>query len=78
MNAKAKIDAAERGCQKAQTAWADASTALAGGVSVNGYGIYHDPSALRSKLLSAQSSIQSALKSLDAIEWPSNADYDQL
>lgn len=78
MNAKVKIAAAEKGCQKVQAAWADASTALAGSVRVNGYGIFHAPSELRGKLLSAQASIQNALKSMDAIKWPSNADYDQL
>jgi hypothetical protein len=78
MSHKEKIAAAEKGCQKAQAAWTDASAALAGRVSVNGYGIYHDASELRRKLLSAQSSIQEAIRALDEVEWPTNADYDQL
>lgn len=78
MNAKEKIAAAEKGCQKVQAAWADASAALAGGVSVNGYGIYHDRFELRNKLQASQANINKAIKALDEIEWPTNADYDQL
>jgi len=78
MNAKEKIASAEKGCQKAQEAWADASAALAGGVSVNGYGIYHDRSELRYKLQAAQVSIGNAMKALDEIDWPTESDYNQL
>lgn len=76
--ARIKIEAAEKGCAKVQASWSDAAAALAGRVSVNGYSIYHDPSDLRHKLLSAQASIQDALKELEGIEWPTHADYDQL
>ena len=73
----AKITAAEEGCQKVMAAWTDANTILAAMVSVNGHGIFHDPSELRGKLLSAQSGIQKAINRLDEIEWPSSTDYNQ-
>jgi hypothetical protein len=75
--AKAKISAAEKGCDKVQTAWNAAHEELAGGVSLNGCGIYHDQGyPLRRKLLAAQEQIKIALAELDAIDWPEDADYD--
>lgn len=78
MHTKTKIALAEKGCQEAQAAWSDASAALAGGVSVNGHGIYHDHFELRHKLQAAQASISKAMIALDEIDWPTNADYDLL
>lgn len=75
--AKAKIRAAEKGCDKVHTAWSQAHEALSGGVSMNGCGIYHDRGApLRRKLLEAQAQIQIALAGLDEVVWPDDADYD--
>lgn len=73
-----KVAEAERVCSKVQAAWAHAEAALAGGVSVNGYGIYHDRDALRRKLEDAQAHIAEALCTLNSVVLPSNADYDQL
>lgn len=74
--AKAKISAADKGCDKVQTAWNAAYEALAGGVSMNGCGIYHNQGIpLRRKLLEAQAQIKTALAELDAIDWPADADY---
>lgn len=73
-----KIDAASKGCEMVHAAWSDAAIALGGAVSTNGYGIFHDPSELRHKLLAAQESIKSALQGLNEIDWPIDADYDQL
>lgn len=75
--AKAKISAAEKGCDKVHSAWNAAHEALAGGVSMNGSGIYHDQGdPLRRKLVEAQAQIKIALAGLDEIEWPEDADYD--
>lgn len=75
--AKAKISAAVKGCDKVQTAWNAAHEELSGGVSLNGCGIYHDQGyPLRRKLLAAQEQIKIALAELDAIDWPEDADYD--
>lgn len=76
--AEEKIAAAESGCAKAQHAWSAAAQALSGSVSTNGYGIYHDRFALRSKLEDARAHIQEGLDALDKIEWPTSAEYDVL
>lgn len=76
--AKDKINAASEACDEAHKSWAGASSALAGDVEVNGYGIFHDQYALRRKLETARSSINDALAALDGIDWPTDADYDQL
>lgn len=76
--AKDRVEAASKGCDKVQAAWSDATKALGGSVSTNGYGIYHDRFVLMNKLLAAQESIKSALQELNEIDWPSDADYDQL
>lgn len=41
-------------------------------------GIYSDRFELRDKLTQARRSIDDALQAMDAIEWPTNADYDLL
>ncbi|MDM8356574.1 hypothetical protein [Pandoraea communis] len=74
--AKAKLNAAEKGCEAANKAWHAAYNALSGSVSTNGYGIHHNPYELRDKLLQAQARIQESLRALDGIDWPTNADYD--
>lgn len=75
--AHTKISAAEVACGLVQEKWGAAEQALSGSVSVNGFGIYHDRFSLRSKLLDARENINEALKALDAVEWPTDADYDQ-
>ena len=75
---KDKVAAAERGCARVQIAWVAAHRALDGSVSVNGYGIYSDRFELRDKLTQARQTIDDALQAMDAIEWPTNADYDLL
>lgn len=76
--AKDKIDAASRACDEAHKAWSDAASALAGTVSVNGYGIFHDRDEFRRKLESARANINDALNALNGVDWPADADYDQL
>jgi len=75
--AHVKISAAEVACGEVQEKWSAATQALAGSVSVNGFGIYHDRFALRSKLMDARANIDDALKALESVEWPTDADYDQ-
>lgn len=72
---KAKINAAIKACDRVHTAWSEASGALSGSVAINGYGIIQDPSDLRSKLVSAQASIRTALSELSVIQWPTDKDY---
>lgn len=74
--ARAKISAAEVDCAKVQAEWGAAVHALGGTVNVNGFGIYRDRSQVRAKLLDAQSRISAALQALEAVEWPTDADYD--
>lgn len=77
--AEQRLASAERGCRKAHDAWVKASTALGGSVPTNGFGIFHDRAyPLRQMLEAAQANITEALQALDGIEWPTNADYDQL
>jgi hypothetical protein len=73
-----KIAVAEKACAKVQTAWNAATDALAGGVAINGYGIYRDPYELRSKLEAAQHQINTALGALNDVAWPADAEYDLL
>jgi len=73
-----KVAAAEKACREAQAAWSAAAEALSGGVSVNGYGIFHDRSQLRDKLMDARTHIEGALAVLERIDWPTSAEYDQL
>jgi hypothetical protein len=74
-----RIASAEAGCKKASDAWAKASERLACGVPANGYGIYHERGApLRRNLLAARDSINEALRFLDEVDWPTDADYNQL
>lgn len=75
-DAKAKLNAAAKGCEAAERAWRDAYNALSGSVSTNGYGIHHSAYELRDKLLQAQARIQESLRVLDGIDWPTNSDYD--
>ena len=74
--AQRKIVKAAKGCEAAEKAWREVATAINGSISTNGYGVHHDSFQLRYKLLDAQKHIQEALKALDGIEWPNNADYD--
>lgn len=75
--AHARLAAAGKGCEAVQDAWQSAVGALSGGVAVNGFGIYHDQGVpLRLKLLKAQDSLKRAIAELDAIDWPTDADYD--
>ncbi|ALS68379.1 hypothetical protein [Pandoraea apista] len=74
--AKAKLNAAEKGCDAAEKAWQAAYNALSGSVRKNGYGVHHNPYELRDKLLQAQARIQESLRALDGVNWPTSADYD--
>lgn len=78
IEAKNKVATAETACSKAYEAWRAAVDALGSGISVNGLGIFRDPAELRAKLLDAHTHVQDALKALDGIDWPTDADYDQL
>jgi hypothetical protein len=75
--ARDKIDVASRVCDEAHKFWTDATNALAGTVSVNGYGIFHDHHEFRRKLESARASLNDALNALDGVDWPTADDYDQ-
>lgn len=75
-DAKAKVNAAIKGCEAAEKSWQDAYIALSGSVSTNGYGIHHNRYELRDKLLQAQAYIQESLRALDGIDWPTDAEYD--
>jgi uncharacterized protein YdaU (DUF1376 family) len=74
--AQDKIYAASKGCEAAEKEWRAATAALNGSISVNGYGIHHDRFQLRYKLLDAQKHIQEALRVIDGIDFPYDADYD--
>jgi hypothetical protein len=75
--AEIKITKAEKMCADVHEASSAAVYALSRQASVNGYGIYHDRFLIRNKLQEAQGHIQQALKTLEEIEWPTDADYDQ-
>lgn len=76
--AKAKVAAAERACEKALDAWRAAIQALGTDVSVNGYGILHDRAAFQQRLRAAQQHIAESLESLSHVDWPGEQDYDRL
>lgn len=76
--AQVKIAAAEERCEKVQAEWIAADKALGGSVGTNGYGIYRDRFELRGKLELARQHINEALKTMDGIDWPTNAEYDLL
>lgn len=74
-----RINAASHDCEVVQAAWVNALRSLEDGVSTNGYGIYHDRGEpLRQKLLAAKLQIDQALAVLKEIDWPTDADYDQV
>ena len=75
--ARAKISAAEVASGETLKKWRAAEQALGETVLVNGYGVLRDRLELKSKLLDAQAKIGEALKALDSVEWPTDADYDQ-
>jgi len=78
-NARDRVDAAAKACDKALSSWQSASAALGGNVSVNGFGIIHDRYAFRQKLHEAQARIAASLAALDDVtDWPSSVDYDEL
>lgn len=77
-DSRARVAAAEKISNQVHAAWTRATSALGGGVSMNGCGIFTDPSELRHKLLAAEKHIQDALRELDKLTLPSNADYDSL
>lgn len=77
--AKGRVDAAAKACDKAVSQWQAAVSALGANVSVNGFGIIHDRYAFRQKLHEAQARIAASLAALDDVaDWPSNVDYDEL
>ena len=73
-----KIAAAVASCEKVQASWVAADLALGGSVGTNGYGIYRDRFELRGKLELARHHIDEALTTMDAIDWPTAAEYDLL
>lgn len=77
--AQARITAASRQCEQVQARWSDATLRLKDSVRVNAYGIFQDRGQpLRSLLLEAREKIDRALSELDAVDWPTNQDYDQV
>ncbi len=73
-----KIVAAEQGCHKVNDATEKVVRALRQGFNTNGFGIFHDRIAVQNSLLLAREQINAALAVLDAIEWPSDKEYDQV
>jgi hypothetical protein len=76
--AELKISTAEKLCTNVQNAFSAARASLSERVSVNGYGIYQNRFEIRAKLKDAQYYIETALKTLEEIDWPTNTDYDQM
>lgn len=74
--ANLKVAVAEEACTKIQAAWYVAHKALEGGAVTNGYGIYRDRTEFLDKLELAQQKIGEAIKTLEAVNWPTPADYD--
>ena len=73
-----KVNKAAAACSAAQASWSAAFGALGGTVETNEYGIYRERHELKDKLLEARQHIDAAIKTLDQIDWPTNADYDQI
>lgn len=76
--ALARLRAAENGSGQVLDSMGAALAALGRNVSVNGMGVLRDFSAVRGQLLEARTQIDGALKLLDGIEQPLNADYDYI
>ena len=76
--AEDKVNAAAKSCAEVQSSWVAAAQSLEGTVGTNGGGIYRDSFQLQGKLIGARQHINAALKTLDQIDWPTNADYDQI
>lgn len=75
--AEHKIDKARAACTAVQKSWNAAAIALGRTVGTNGGGIYRDGSQLKGMMIEARQHIDAALKTLDQIDWPTNADYDK-
>lgn len=76
--ASEKINAAIKGCDEVHKHLILASDELKKNVSTNGFGIYHDRSEIRNIIVTSKTELEHALKNLEAIDWPSNNDYDQI
>lgn len=76
--AEHKIAAAVKACAKVLEARRAAYTTLDGSVITNGYGIFHDHFAVRQMLEAARAHVQEALQALNDVDFPSDAEYDQL
>jgi len=76
--ARSKISETEKICEIVLVEAAAALTALTRGISVNGYGIFHDYLAVRRNLREALGHIQKSLNVLDQAAWPTESDYDQV
>jgi hypothetical protein len=76
--AQNKVNAAIKASSEVQYSWNAAMESLRGSVTTNGYGIYSDRSALRNKLVEAKASIDKALQTMSAIDWPTDDDYNKL
>lgn len=76
--AKQKVNAAAKDCAKVQASWTAAFEALGGAVGTNGYGIFRERHEFKDKLQAARQHINAGLETLDQINWPTNAEYDQI
>ncbi len=74
--AHTKISAAEVASGEALEKWRAAYIALGDDVLVNGFGVLRDRVELKSRLLDSRARIDEALKALDSVCWPTDADYD--
>ena len=69
---------AARGTTETEKQVEQALRALDGfrGRTINGFGVYSDPSQRRHDLAKARDSIAAALKAMSDTPWPTSADYD--
>lgn len=76
--AEARVVAAGKACDQVMAELRAADSVLSGSISVNGYGIFHDKFQVRAKLHEARKHIDEAMKLFEQVEFPTEADYDQL
>ena len=77
-NSQSRIDKAIKASASIQISWYTALKTLSASVETNGYGVYKDRSELRNKLIEAKASIENALETINATDWPNDDDYNNL
>ena len=74
--AKSKINNASKKAEEIQKILNKAYSCLNASLSINGYGIYHDISEVRSLIFDTQNELRKALEVVNSVDWPTNSDYD--